>query len=131
MQEQAALILDGSTGLSFFLREMLLEQGSVEQVYRCSTFEQATAFVARMDFKLIVIDLVDAWVSGVKFGLWLQMKQCAIPVILIVPHLVNNVFTDERFWVLVQPFSLDEFMACAQTALATTVACTTARPVMA
>lgn len=118
MEERLALILEGSTSISFFLSEALLEQGDIGHICLCSNAEQAMDLVERIDFSLIIIDLITAWTEGLQFGFWLQGQSSHIPTILIVDTPTHHFGADTCFKVLVQPFSLYEFIDCAEESLA-------------
>lgn len=115
MEEQSALILEGSTGISFFLSEILLEQGQITNIHLCTNAKQAISYVEHTELSLIIIDLANAWTQGVQFGFWLQTHKIPVATILIVPLQTNHpLFSHKNFSVLALPFTLQEFVVCTR-----------------
>lgn len=113
------MILEGSDGQSFFLKETLLAEGLADRVDLVSRAEQAIAVMDHSNpYNLVVINLVEAWEQGMQLGFWLTQKAATCPVILIVPpESSESVIENAPFMVLSAPLSLHDFTKAVRTAL--------------
>ena len=118
MRSTQALILDSSNGLSFFLREILLDQGLVSHVDLVAQAEQAIKKIDGSNpYDLVVINLVDAWEQGTELGAWLsQLPVCGAIVLIVPAESLPHPFK-APFKAISTPLSLQDFTECVQSAL--------------
>ncbi len=123
MADSKALILEGSNGVSFFLKETLIDDGLVDHVDLVSQADQAITLINQGTFyQLIVINLFEAPEEGAQLGFWLSQQSVSYPVILLMsPEELSSVAVlQSRFPCIILPVttSLMNFSQSARLALA-------------
>ncbi len=114
MANTRVIILEGSNGQCFFLKETLLTEGLSNHVDLVSQADQAINLIhnSTHPYDLVVINLAEAWEQGVQLGFWLSQKAVSCPVILIVPPETDYPLPlNTPFCVLSAPLSLHNFAA--------------------
>lgn len=110
MSNTHVMILEGSNGQSFFLKETLLAQSLAEDVELVNNADQAISRLKDEPYDLVVINLVEAWEQGMKLCFWLSERPGLCQTILIIsPELNRALPTNGSFVVLTEPVSLREF----------------------
>ncbi len=113
MANAREIILEGSDGQCFFLKETLLTEGLSNHVDLISQANQAINLIYHSTpYDLVVINLAEAWEQGVQLGFWLSQKDVSCPVILIVPPETDYPLPlNTPFCILSAPLSLHNFAA--------------------
>ncbi len=119
MSSIRAVMLEGSNGQSFFLKEILLTEGLANEVDLVSRAEQAIDLIKTTPvYSLIVINLVETWEQGMQLGFWLSQQPIHYPTILIIPaELEHRLPPHTPFTILSTPLSLQDFTSTVRTAL--------------
>jgi len=116
-----AVMLEGSNGHAFFLKETLLSKGIVDRVDLVSRAEQVIDRLYHNNpYNLIVINLAEAWEQSTQLGCWLT-RQPTIPatICIVPPDLEQPSFPLDSFVVLSTPLSLQHFATQARLAAQT------------
>ena len=123
MANRRVLMLEGSNGHAFFLKETLLADGLADQVDLISRAEQAVDLIEPSNcYDLIVINLAEAWEQGLNMAHCLSRQAVTCPIILIVASDSTPPLPARgRFIVLFTPVSLRGFSRAARAVLQTFV----------
>ena len=85
MVNRRVLMLEGSNGHAFFLKETLLADGLADEVDLVGRAEQAVALLEPANgYDLVVINLAEAWEQGLALARCLSRQAVTCPIILIV-----------------------------------------------
>ncbi len=120
MANTRVIILEGSNGQCFFLKETLLTEGLSQHVDLVSQAEQAISLIyhSTPPYDLVVINLAEAWEQGVQLGFWLSQKNVSYPIILIAPPETDYPLPlNTPFCILSAPLSLHNFAASVRAIL--------------
>ncbi|MCI0395706.1 MAG: hypothetical protein L0332_25200 [Chloroflexi bacterium] len=119
--KKKVMMLEGSSGFSFFLQEALLGQGLADQVVLASRADQAIDLLNQAGpYDLVIIDLVESWEQGMQLGFWLSDQQRPAHKVIIIssPEAVQLPDRNTPFTILCPPLSLQEFTDSVRLALA-------------
>ncbi len=119
MANARVVMLEGSNGQSFFLKETLLAEGLADHVDLVSRADQAVDLICHASsYDLIVINLVEAWAEGMQLGFWLSQQTPPCPTLLIVPVELDQFLPSTTpFVVLSVPLSLHDFATTVRATL--------------
>lgn len=111
MGHTSILLLEGSSGLSFFYREALLGVGLAQQVDMVSRLDEVMGKLQQnKTYDLIIANLDEAWDEGLQLGHWACQGIVETAVLLLVPpEMPLPVFPDHCCTVLSVPSSLHLF----------------------
>ena len=110
MVNTRVMILEGSNGQSFFLKETLLAEKLAGEVDLVSQADRAIDMIGHSVYDLVVINLAEAWEQGMQLGFWLSQKPSCCPTILIIStELDRPLPSNGSFIVLSEPLSLRDF----------------------
>jgi hypothetical protein len=121
MANRRVLMLEGSNGHAFFLKETLLTDGLADQVDLICRAEQVVELMEPANcYDLVVINLAEAWEQGLALTRCLSRQAVTCPIILIVasdspPPLP----TRGRFITLFIPVSLRGFSQAVRAVMQT------------
>jgi len=111
MAKRRVLMLEGSNGHAFFLKETLLADGLADQVDLISRAEQSVDVMQPANpYDLVVINLAEAWEQGIQLACCLGQLAITCPIVLIVPpDSTPPLPARGRFITLFIPLSLRNF----------------------
>ncbi|MBN1217586.1 MAG: hypothetical protein JXM69_01555 [Anaerolineae bacterium] len=118
MPDTRVMILEGSNGQSFFLKETLQAQNLSDQIDLVNRADDAIEMLSNIAYDLVVINLVEAWEQGMRLGLWLsQRPQICRTLLIISAELDRSLPSNGSFTILTEPVSLRGFADCVRSIL--------------